>query len=499
MEQNNNAPQRFTLEEFKKSSEGMVRINTVGRSADNHYWRWMYRSERFSPEQVQQIVSGGTPEQRRLLSRQFFNEDGFYRQIVLHYGTLLKNMGILIPNLAFGTKSLQDTSIAKRVHGANNLVERMNLKKLLTKNSVEILLDGSYAGIITKLSKTEFALLQLPFEYYRVRFKDSSGRDIVEFNMHYFERITDQKDRKAALRAYPPEVTKYYNAWVRRSSRAKSEWMFLPTDLTVYFELFNNSPYFLPLIPNILEYDEAVENEAKKSADEIKKLIVQKIPHLNDGRLVFEPVEAEEMHVGAVGMLQAGNENISVLTTYGDVTALQTKTTDSVTHTALEQMSTHLYSSSGVSPQIFAATGASSLSTSLSNDLSIMMTLGNQYGSFVSRVVNKVYANSQIDFKYNFLGVTHHNEKDFIDNSFKLAQSGYSLYLPAIAQGLSQRDLMNLKDLENDCDKLTEKLIPLQSAYTQSSGDGAGRPELDEGEKSDKTRANEESLGNKGG
>jgi hypothetical protein len=46
--------------------------------------------------------------------------------------------------------------------------------------------------------------------------------------------------------------------------------------------------------------------------------LVQEIPHLNDGALLFEPVEVEEIHRGTVGMLR-GNKNIDVLTTYGKV------------------------------------------------------------------------------------------------------------------------------------------------------------------------------------
>jgi hypothetical protein len=38
--------------------------------------------------------------------------------------------------------------------------------------------------------------------------------------------------------------------------------------------------------------------------------------------------------------------------------------------------------------------------------------------------------------------------------------------LPALAQGFTQRDFINLKDLENDVLKLGEKMKPLSSAFT---------------------------------
>ena len=84
-----------------------------------------------------------------------------------------------------------------------------------------------------------------------------------------------------------------------------------------------------------------------------------------------------------------------------------------------------------------------------------------------------------------------------------MAQSGYSFILPALAMGLSQRDLGNVKDLENTLLKLGDKLKPLNSAYTQSGNNvdssEVGAPEKTPEEKSPKTIQNEESLDNQGG
>ena len=62
--------------------------------------------------------------------------------------------------------------------------------------------------------------------------------------------------------------------------------------------------------------------------------------------------------------------------------------------------------------------------------------------------------------------MTHQNEAKYIDTSFKLSSSGYSLLVPALAQGFSQKDLVNLKDLENDVLKLSDKLIPPANSFT---------------------------------
>jgi hypothetical protein len=60
---------------------------------------------------------------------------------------------------------------------------------------------------------------------------------------------------------------------------------------------------------------------------------------------------------------------------------------------------------------------------------------------------------------------------------------------------LSQRDLVNLKDLENDVLGLADKLIPPKTSFTDNgeNGDG-GRPTKESGEKTDKTLENEKSI-----
>jgi len=95
-----------------------------------------------------------------------------------------------------------------------------------------------------------------------------------------------------------------------------------------------------------------------------------------------------------------------------------------------------------------------------------MMILGNKYSRFLTFILNSLFANSNITFRYRVLAVSYYDTSEFITDSFKLAQSGYSYLLPALGVGITQRDLLNLKDLENEGLKLMDKLIPLSSAYT---------------------------------
>ena len=134
---------------------------------------------------------------------------------------------------------------------------------------------------------------------------------------------------------YPKEISDHYRRY--QKSQVKTPWVRIPSDVGFCFSLTDdNRPFFLDVIPATIDYDEAVDINRERDLEEIRKIIVQKIPHLQDGALLFEPPEALEMHTGAVGMMR-GNKNISVLTTYADVDAIVSNTSSEASTNALEK------------------------------------------------------------------------------------------------------------------------------------------------------------------
>lgn len=487
----------YDLASFKRANTGMIATN------DSTYKnRWgsrnsVQRIREYSLEEIDKIIQSGSLEEQQKLSRNYFYKDGFYKRLIIHYSTLLKYVGILIPNPSFG-KSLSTPHINKRYYNAVDFVERLNIPILLTNCAQRALVDGCYYGLLQSISKEGITVLDLPSNWCCTRFKDTLGNDIIEFDVSYFNTITDESEREEALRVYPKVISSHYRKWSK--GKVNSKWVFIPTDISICFPFFDSRPLFLSTIPETIRYDDAVEIEQERDADEIRKIIVQKIPHLTDGRLVFEPDEAEEMHAGAVGMLK-GNKNISVLTTYADVDAIVSKTAAENSHNSVEKMMQNIFNKTGTSSELFASTGSSTLESSIDNDTALMMILANKFSLFLTNLINRLYENSNINFKYTILPITYYNTNKYIDTSFKLASSGYSFLLPGLALGFSQRDLINVKDLENDVLGLSDKLIPLKSSYTQNGSENSegGAPKKEGTEKAPKTIENEKSLDNQTG
>lgn len=189
------------------------------------------------------------------------------------------------------------------------------------------------------------------------------------------------------------------------------------------------------------------------------------MPHLTDGQLLFEPEEAKVMHEGSVKML-SGNKNLSVLTTYTDVDAVVSKTSGENVANAIKQIFQNVYANAGVSSEIFAPTGSQAIPISIKNDLSLMMILGNKYSHFFTNILNSLFSNSNISFNFEILPVSYYNQDEYITTALKLASSGYSFLVPAVAAGLTQKQFTDIKDLENDVLQLADKMRPLASSYT---------------------------------
>ena len=489
-------PSTDFISSYSKAQQKMIATsdNTYGTLGTSRA-RYLERIRDYTPEKIERIITSGSLAEQQALSRNFFYKDGYYKQIIIHYATLLKYAGLLIPNPSLG-KKLSTSHISKRYYNALDYVEKMNLPVFLTDCATRALIDGCYYGVIVQLDKQNFSVLDLPSGYCQTRYKDLNGDDLIEFDVSYFNSIVDLTAKEQALASYPKFIRDAYKKWQKQKS--SNSWVIIPSDIGICFPFFDGRPLFLSVIPASLEYDDAIQTERDRDAEEIRKILVQKIPHLQDGRLLFEPDEAAEMHAGAVGMLK-GNKNISVLTTYADVDAVVSKTTGESTSKTLEQIEKNIYAQAGVSGQIFSSTGSSTLDASIKNDIALMMYLANKFSRFITNSINRIYGNTNITFKYQILPVSIHNMDKFVDQSFKLSGSGYSYLLPVVALGLSQRDIVNLKELENDVLKLGEKLIPLSSSYTQSGDNAVGRPKLDDSEKAEKTIKNEESLDNQAG
>lgn len=477
---------------FKKAFDGMTATNESSYN-ERSYVRTRSITN-YDAETVQVTIENGSSEELKKLSEFYFYSSGFYRRINAYYATLLKYTHVIIPHILDENKSLTDKKLSKKYYDTVNFMDNFPFVDACTNFALKALVDGAYYGIIKDFGDS-IVIHDLPFEYCRSRFKNAQNVDIIEMDMKYFDQIRDEGLRKASLKSFPKEIQKGYQMY---QANSQLRWVFVPDEMGIYFKIFEEKPFFLNTIPAILEFKDYKEIEKNKDSQEIKKILVQKMPSTNNGELVFEPEEAEEMHRGSVNMMKK-NPDISVLTTYADVSLESMVDARQAISNNLEKIEKTIYSEAGVSKQLFAADGNLSMDKSLQNDLSLMMVLADKISSFFSYVLSNKFGDNKISFKLKILPISFYNTREYSENAYKLATTGYSFIIPALTVGISQTDMMDLKKLENDLLKLEQILKPLQSTYTQSGKENAGgAPKKEDDQKSDKTIKNQTSM-NKGG
>jgi hypothetical protein len=268
----NKVSHNFTLDSFAKAEQKMINTNdnTYGKNLSS-YWSRRENLRDYTVEDVHAVISTGDTASRQDLSRNYFNRGGYYTQIILHYATLLTYAGLLIPSPSIG-KDLSTPHIQKRYYNAMDYIEKMQLPAFLTNCAVRVLTDGCYYGIVTEIEKSVFTTIDLPASYCRSNFKDAMGNDIIEFNLSYFNSITDKTDRKNTLAVYPKVFSKAYNNWTK--GKQASPWFIVPSDISICFPLLGGRPPFLSVIPATIEYDDAVATDRERDLEEIRKIIV---------------------------------------------------------------------------------------------------------------------------------------------------------------------------------------------------------------------------------
>ena len=253
----------------------------------------------------------------------------------------------------------------------------------------------------------------------------------------------------------------------------------------------------------MIDLDSAQTLDRKKMAQQLAKIIVQKLPLDKNGELIFDIDEARDIHNNAVQMLK-GLIGIDVLTTFADIEVANTA--DKSTSTSiddLEKVERSVFNSAGISNNLFNTSGNVSLDRSILNDEASIRDLILQFNQFLNRIID-IHFNKNKDyaFRIKILETTAYNYKDLSKMYKEQVQIGYSKMLPQVALGHSQSEIIDSLYFENEILDLTSVMIPPMSSNTMNAealnkqGEKkSGRKQLEESEKTDKTLANIEAMG----
>ena len=447
----------------------------------------------------------------REISDFFFRTNGIYSRLCKYMANLYRYDWMLTPYIN-EEKAKQD-KVLTQFYKALTLLDNFNVKEFLGKAALKVIRHGAYYGYKIKVDDAHTVIQELPANYCRSRF-EVCGRPAVEFNMRYFdEMFKDTAQKIKMLQLFPKEFQKGYILYKEGKLPAefagdRAGWYLLDPEFAF---AFNNSgeevPLFISVIPYLIDLDQAQDLDRKKMAQQLVKIIIQKMPVDKNGDLVFDVDEAAELHNNAVKMLGKAI-GVDVLTTFAEVDVADLADKSSVTSVdELEKVERTVYNSSGTAQNLFNTDGNIALEKSIRNDEASLTNLILQFEDFLNfLIVDYNTTPKKFSFKVQLLNTTIYNYQDLSKQYKELASMGYSKMLPLIALGQSQSSILASAYFETQVLDLVSLFIPPLTSNTMNSdalktvkGENSeekkpGRKEKAEDEKSDKTIANQESM-----
>ena len=401
-------------------------------------------------------------------------------------------------------------------HKGLTLLDNFNVKAFFGKAALEVIRHGCYYGYLIRKSDSEVLVQDLPVNYCRSRF-EINGTPTIEFNMKFFdESFKDTEQRLRILKNFPKDFQKGYILYKEgklppEAMGDKAGWYLLEPENSI---VFNNSgesiPLFISVVPYLIDLDEAQALDRKKIAQQLVKILIQKMPLDKNGDLVFDTDEIADLHNNAVAMLGSAI-GVDVLTTFAEAKVEDLADSSSVTSVdELAKVERTVYNSSGTAQNLFNTDGNIALEKSIINDEASLVNLILQFEKFLNKLLKPLNNKpKKFTLKAQILRTTVYNYKDVAKMYKEFTGMGYSKMLPLVAMGQSQSSILANAYFETQVLDLVSLFVPPMNSNTMNAdsinkiknkdgGNGEdkkpGRKEKENDEKSDKTIANEESM-----
>lgn len=500
-------PRDFTT--FKKSLDD---ISAISLNEYDRRWKKVSKGERKTSEEIDEILLKDNEEELRELSRLYWNISGLYRRLIEYMATMLTYDVLIIPKMN-SAKTPDKNKLLNTLTNASYFIDNLDIEQELPRIFTTMLVDGVYYGFFKECDNGRTIFQDLSPEYCRTRYKSANNLPVLEFDLTYFITIEGREatTKVDELALYPRYVIKAYEKYFKRVTKTdkrgktvinskkdleQGRWLIIPDSLGVVFYYKDTKPFFATVIKSIEDLNEYKGIEKALDKQELKKILLQRIPMDSNGELLFTLEEAEEIHKAAVKMLR-NNPDVDVFTSLAETEILDLQDSKQANRDNLEKIERSFYNEAGVSKNLFASDGTTALDYSQVADFALAYDMSKIFATFLSYHSNRKFVDKKFFLEVTILPITHYNREKIFELYLKGAQYGYSKIMAGVAAGIKQSNLLNLNTLENDYLDLASKMVPLQSSHTTSGKDieaeEGGAPKKDGMEKSDKTRQNEES------
>ena len=472
-------------------------------------------------EMILKALNDNDYVEMREISKFYFETSGIYSRLCKYMAYMYRYDWMVTPYINKEDDKIDklQENILTEFYKVLFYLDNSELKRLFGEIALKVVKNGCYYGYLVPTTK-RINIQELPVNYCRSRFI-VNGKPAIEFNMRYFDlAFKDTTQRVKILNLFPSEFKKGYILYKEgklppQFAGDKAGWYLLDTANAIKFNVNgDDTPMFMSVIPALIDLDEAKDLDKKKMAQELLKIIIQKMPVDKNGDLVFDVDEAQQLHNNAVAMLKKAI-GIDVLTTFADVeVADMSDNRSAATTDDLERVERSVYNEAGVSQMQFNTDGNIALEKSILNDAASFYDLILQFESFINDMIEKYNKKpKKYYYRAQILTTTIYNYQDMAKMYKEQMQVGFSKMLPQIAMGQAQSTILANAYFENELLDLINVFIPPMMSSTMNSDvlnrinnqnknggnedseadNAGGRPEKADDEKSEKTIMNKES------
>ena len=303
----------------------------------------------------------------------------------------------------------------------------------------------------------------LPDKYCRKIGETQYGTIIISFDLSYFDNLGLTADQLNELfKGFPKEMKSLYNAYKKDSTK---QW----AELDPFFSsgvLLNefSIPTLFYVYGSIINYEQYQDNELEHNQNLLKYLVVQKMPTYQT-ELVFEPEEVKALHQSMKKVIEKNN-NVTLLTTYGDAHVERFAEEAAADSDALAKAYNSIFNNIGLNNGLFTGDSVTALNISLVRDKGRVQKYINSFLNFYTIAINNWFdfKDYQVDIEILPISPYTYNEdiKSYKDN----ATLGVGKLDFFIASGVKQKNIKDQLYLEEYLG--LNNIQPMQTSYTQT-------------------------------
>lgn len=469
------------IEQFKQAAKAALQLLDLQNLPTKTYTVYSKESLR---TYLKNPLTDTNQKNLRKLSQFLYVLSSQYRRIISYFATHIDLSAYnVIPNVSI-TEDNDDEKILQNYEETLKWVEKMNLQGQIHGILTTILREDCFYGYIyyedgEEQDRNSFIIIPLDADYCKISSVNYNGTLNCAFDFSFFDSSTNS----IYLEYWDKEFTTGYNAYKKDS---KQRWAELDPERTVVFKMDYDQldrviPPFASLFEDIIDLIDLRGITSVKDKLSIYKLLVAKIDTLSNAQNPDDFAVSLDLAVDFYNKIaQILPEEIGLALSPMEIEPI-TFDKDATDETnSISKANKNLWESAGVS-QIMdnsKLTGSTAVTAAMRFDaLFVQKPLLWQIEARVNMFLDYVLTDNGMRVKY--MPVSPYLKDEVIKNVKEACTLGLPMKTQLAAlMGMSPLDMNSMLHLENDILKLQDKMVPLQSTYTQTGGsDTGGAPE----------------------